>query len=175
LIEKIIEQENQIDFFVSAIGYYNPNTYNTFAEYKRNMLINLDIPTEISLVVLEHMKSNESGTIVFISSEAAIGGSRTLGYSASKAGLEGVRKFMALETAKSKVRVFSVAPGITDTKMAAQANWERQNSTIMRTYEQRMGQPEEIAELVLFLLTKAPDYMKGQCISIDNGLASRYR
>ena len=176
LIKKLLNEEKQIDCFISSIGYYNPNAQNTLEEYTKNIEINLNIPTEFSIALLEHMSGNANGgKIVLITSEAAIGGSRTLGYSASKAGIEGVRRYLALETSKSNIHVYSIAPGIIHTSMATQASKERQASTIMRTYEQRMGLPDEVAELVLYLATSAPSYMKGQCISIDGGLASRYR
>jgi len=176
LIEKIILEEKKIDYFVCSIGYYNPNAKNTLEEYEINIKINLDIPIKISLMILNHMKNKvRKGTIILITSEAAIGGSRSLGYSVSKSALEGFRRFLALETSKTSINIYSVAPGIIDTSMSSKLSKKRKSSTITKTYEKRMGKPIEVSKLVLFLIFQAPSYMKGQCILIDGGLASRYK
>jgi 3-oxoacyl-[acyl-carrier protein] reductase len=88
-------------------------------------------------------------------------------YSAAKAGVIGATKALALELAKHKITVNSVAPGLIETDMTKDLNIEEIKKYIpMR----RVGQPEEVAALVAFLLSNEAAYITKQVISINGGL-----
>ncbi len=110
------------------------------------------------------------GRIIAISSISGIIGNRgQVNYSASKAGLIGAVKSLAVELAKRKITVNCVAPGLIDTEMA-----DIEEFTLKKALEmipmQRMGQPQEIAGIVAFLMSDDASYITRQVISVNGGM-----
>ena len=88
-------------------------------------------------------------------------------YSASKAGLIGATRSLALELASRKITVNSVAPGLIETEMLEGLPRDEITRLIPM---QRLGQPEEVASLVAFLFSDQASYITGQAISVNGGL-----
>lgn len=108
------------------------------------------------------------GRIINISSISGIAGNRgQVNYAAAKAGLIGATKALALELAKRRITVNAIAPGLIDTEMITGVSAE----IVKRVPMQRLGQPEEVAQLVVFLASDAANYITGQVIGINGGLA----
>lgn len=108
------------------------------------------------------------GRIVNISSVSGVMGNRgQVNYSAAKAGLIGATKALAKELAKRRITVNAVAPGLIETDMVAGLPPEAVKQIPMR----RLGQPEEVADLVAFLASDQAAYITGQVIGINGGLA----
>ena len=108
------------------------------------------------------------GRIVVISSVSGIAGNRgQVNYSASKAGLIGAAKALAIELGKRQITVNCVAPGLIDTGMVSEEIYEHAKPLIPL---QRMGKPEEVASLVSYLMSDSAAYITRQVISVNGGM-----
>lgn len=108
------------------------------------------------------------GRIITISSVAGIGGNRgQVNYSASKAGIIGATKALALELASRKITANCIAPGLIETEMIKDAPLEQLLPSIPMG---RAGKPEEVAALAVFLLSEEAGYITRQVISVNGGL-----
>ncbi len=133
--------------------------------------INFFGPVFFTQRLLKNMIRNKGGSIVNISSAAAIDGDPAqFGYIASKAAMIGAAKKWANELGSYGIRVNAVAPGVTNTDMASEMKEELLVETVANTAMHRIGQPEEIAKTVVYLLSDYSSYMTGQTIRVDGGL-----
>jgi 3alpha(or 20beta)-hydroxysteroid dehydrogenase len=123
--------------------------------------------------VVPAMRAAGGGSIVNISSTAGIQGIRNHGaYGASKFGLRGMSKSAALDLGKDRIRVNSVHPGIIDTPMIAKYGGKRGDGNAPLVPLTRVGVPEEVADLVLYLASDASAYVTGAELVIDGGLST---
>ena len=119
------------------------------------------------------------GAIVNISSIAGLSGGRgTAAYTASKWGIRGLTKTAAIELAPHGIRVNSVHPGVIETEMLA-AKRDRKPGEVLAEWDRRLlikrlGTPEDVAELVVFLATDEAGYMTGSELVIDGGMLAVY-
>ncbi|MBV8159397.1 MAG: SDR family oxidoreductase [Acidimicrobiia bacterium] len=116
----------------------------------------------------------EGGSIVFISSVAGItAGSQIPAYDASKAGIIGLCRHVALEGARKGVRANVVAPGLIDTPLGRLATGGRPSRAKTPVPLGRQGTAEEVAAPVVFLLSDEAGYITGQVLAVDGGLTTR--
>ncbi len=122
---------------------------------------------------ISQMLKQDGGAIVNTASiMGLIGGTNDCGYGASKHGVAGLTKTAAIEYARQGIRVNAVCPGTIDTPMArriAVDNAEAEKSLIERHPIGRVGQPEEIAETVVWLCSDAASFVTGHMMSVDGG------
>ena len=138
-------------------------------QWDRPVHTNLDGFYNVLRPLVPSMAEERRGRIVVLSSVAGVTGNRgQVSYSASKAGLIGAARSLALELARRDVTVNCVAPGFTATDMIAGFPPEKIAELVPL---RRAAQPEEIAALVAFLCSDAAGYITGQCLSIDGGLS----
>lgn len=120
-------------------------------------------------LVMPMVSSRKPGRIVTMSSVSGVIGNRgQVNYSASKAGVIGATKALALELAKRGITVNCVAPGLIETDMVSEDIVENALKVIPA---QRMGKPEEVAATVSFLLSDGAAYITRQVISVNGGMA----
>ncbi|HET9656501.1 MAG TPA: 3-oxoacyl-[acyl-carrier-protein] reductase [Kineosporiaceae bacterium] len=113
-----------------------------------------------------------SGAIVNMSSVAGVyGHAGQANYAAAKAGIIGLSKSLAKELARSNVRVNVVAPGFIETDMTAGIPEKARARALEQVLLRRFGAPEAVAELTAFLLSDRADYITGQTLHVDGGLA----
>ena len=118
------------------------------------------------------MMRRKSGSIINISSSAAIEGNEgRTGYASAKAAMITSTKVLAKELAPYNIRVNAVAPGLTQTEMMESSTPEvALKETLNRICMKRVGQPEEIANSVLFLASDLSSYMTNQVLRVDGGM-----
>ena len=116
------------------------------------------------------MREQNSGRIVNISSRAWLGNNRgQTNYTASKAGIVGLTRVLALELGKYNVNVNAVAPGLIDTPLTQNLPERVLQDLINAQPTKKIGKPEDIANVVAFLLSDESDFITGQIIHVDGG------
>lgn len=119
-------------------------------------------------LVMPMVSARRPGRIITISSVSGVMGNRgQVNYSASKAGIIGATKALAIELAKRNITVNCVAPGLIETDMVSQ---ELADAAIKSVPAQRMGKPEEVAAAVSFLMSEGASYITRQVISVNGGM-----
>ena len=141
-------------------------------EWKQTLLVNLTGPFLCTQAVLPLMKDRRFGRIVNISSSAGRSVS-TLGgahYTASKSGLLGLTRAVAKEVASFGITVNAVCPGLIDTEMALKTTTQEELQGFLHSFPiDRIGTPEEIGDLVVFLCSEKASYITGASVDINGG------
>ena len=119
-------------------------------------------------IIMPMISAKVKGRIITISSISALSGNRgQVNYSASKAGIIGATKSLALELAKREITANCIAPGIIETDMIKDVPIDEVKKLIPM---KRVGKPEEIASLINYLMSENASYITGQVISVNGGL-----
>ncbi|TDB68236.1 SDR family NAD(P)-dependent oxidoreductase [Arundinibacter roseus] len=175
LVEKTVEMYGGVDILVNnaaANPHYGPTLEFPESAFEKIMQINVKAPWELTKLVHESMKSRGGGSIINISSIAALTPDPGLGmYSVSKASLNMLTKVLAKELGADGIRVNAICPGLIKTKFS-QALWEDQKTLDRFTKRlpiARMGTVEEIAGMALYLASSASGYCTGTVFTADGG------
>ncbi|WP_369876950.1 SDR family NAD(P)-dependent oxidoreductase [Alkalicoccobacillus gibsonii] len=179
-VDETVKAFGTIDMFYNNAGISGPGkrfVENTIEEIDLVLGINLHGALYGLKYVLEVMLKNGGGSIVNTSSTAGLVGQETVGsYSATKHGIVGITKTIAVEYAREGIQVNAISPGTTETPMVAEyrkANSEQVESVLAAIPQRRLGKPEEVAELVCFLLNGEAKYINGAVIPIDGGFTAQ--
>jgi NAD(P)-dependent dehydrogenase (short-subunit alcohol dehydrogenase family) len=178
-VDVTVEKYGKIDYFFNNAGISGSGKYfleTTPEDIEQIVGINLLGALYGVRYVAEVMLKNGGGSIVNTASSAGvIGQDSVVTYSATKHGIVGLTKSMVAEYAKNGLRVNAIAPGPTETPMVKafyEANPEMKANATSGIPQKRLGTPEEVAELVTFLLTSKAQYINGEVISIDGGFTN---
>ena len=132
---------------------------------------NLTSVFNMSKLFIKSMIKNRSGSIINISSVAGLmGNAGQVNYSASKAGLGGFTRALAKEVAARNITVNCIAPGFIETDMTDHFQDKDLENILNQIPANKMGNPQHIADLALFLASPKGNYITGQTISVDGGL-----
>lgn len=163
----------EIDILVNNAGLLPPakQIYKAdLDEWQTVMDINLRAPWYLSKLVHPHMKSRGGGAIVNVSSTSGLHHDIGLGvYGISKAGVVMLTEVCAKEWARDGIRVNAIAPGIVKTQLAGSIIEYMQARNMKPNPMNMLGEPEDIAKLVRFLVSDDSRYMTGSIIRIDGG------
>ena len=171
-LESIIEKQGAYYGVVSNAGITRDGAFPALTEEDWDQVIHTNLDGFFNVVqplIMPMVRARQGGRIVGMASVSGVMGNRgQANYSASKAGLIGAVKSLALELAKRKITANCVAPGLIETDMVDE---EIVNEAMKFIPAQRMGKPEEIAGLVGYLFSDNAGYITRQAISVNGGMA----
>jgi 3-oxoacyl-[acyl-carrier protein] reductase len=173
MVKKTIEVFGKIDILVNNAGVVGSTVpIQELKEEDWDRIISVDLKGTFLCckAVVPHMINRRSGKIVNISSIAGKEGNANMtAYSAAKAGIIGFTKALSEEVARYGIRVNCVCPALIETELVERMDKQQAEYLKSKIPLGRLGKPEEVAELVKFLVSDASDFIAGQAYNIDGG------
>jgi NAD(P)-dependent dehydrogenase (short-subunit alcohol dehydrogenase family) len=174
LVSKTISELGSIEILVNNAGIFPRVPLLSMEENDWDQVIDVNLKGAFfcaQAALKDMIKSKLSGKIVNLSSQAIRGyAPNSVHYTASKMGVVGLTRAIALDVAKYGIRVNCVAPGLTDTAQPRYGNTEEELFELVKTVPfGRLIQPEEVADLVLFLCSDAAKMVTGQTYHVNGG------
>ena len=163
-----------IDFLILNAGLNKDNIFLRMSSDDWNSVINVNLNSSFHLLkhFVKKMVKRRFGRVVFISSVVAYTGNPgQVNYTASKSAISGLVKSLALELSTRNITVNSVAPGFIRSNMTDRLNDEQKNAILDRIPMKKLGDPNDIAKAVGFLCSENADYITGQTLHVNGGLA----
>ena len=177
-IEEFIEKASNelggsLDCIVNNAGITQDNLAirMSLEEWKKVIDINLTATFLLSKFSIKKMLKNKSGKIINITS--VVGHTGNLGqanYSASKAGIIAMSKSLAIEYAKKKININCVSPGFIKTSMTDKIDEKFKEIIVSKIPSARLGEPDDIANAVVFLASNQSDYVNGETLHVNGGM-----
>lgn len=174
MVEQIIKSYGHVDILVNNAGVTRDNLIMRMSEEDYDKVLDINLKGAFNTIrhLSRYFLKQRSGKIINISSVSGVlGNAGQANYSASKAGLIGLTKSVARELATRGVCVNAVAPGFIDTEMTQALSEKAREAGVAAVPMGRMGTVEDIAEVVAFLAGNNSDYITGQVICVDGGMA----
>lgn len=173
-ILKIKKARNSIDVLINNIGVAGSIrlfSMTKIEEMKSTFSVNFFSQIHLTQLISRFMMQQKHGCIVNVSSCAGLDGDTgMLDYVSSKSAWFGATKRLAIELSEYGIRVNTVAPSLTNTDMGNQMSEKLRQETINRCIMKRMGKPEEIANVIVFLASDMSSFVNGQIIRVDGGM-----
>ncbi len=171
LFDSIEKKYGSIDVLINNAGIIRDNMIWNMeaADFDAVININLKGTWLMCREAAKKMKQQNSGRIINISSRAWLGNAGQTNYSASKAGVIGLTRALALELGKYNIAVNAVAPGLIDTPLTQKLSKDILEKLIMAQPTKTMGKPEDVANMVSFLASEKTSFITGQTIYVDGG------
>jgi len=173
LVSETISRFGRVDILVNNAGITRDSMIGKMTEeqWDQIMQVNLKGPFNLSQACFDSMKQNKFGRIVNISSVAALGNIGQTNYSASKAGIIGFTRSLALEGAKYGITCNAIGPGLIDSRLTQSIPEEIKSAFVEKIPLKRIGQPQDIANAIWFLCSEYSSYVTGQTLFVDGGLS----
>ena len=173
-INTIRSAKQPVDILVNNAGVIFTALFQMTSVAKMKEVFEINYFSQILLTqsITKIMARQKAGSIINISSSSAIEGNEgRTAYASSKAAIIASTKVMAKELAMYNIRVNAIAPGLTETDMMqGSTSKEALEYTLQRICMRRIGKPEEIANVALFLSSELSTYMTGQVLRVDGGM-----
>jgi NAD(P)-dependent dehydrogenase (short-subunit alcohol dehydrogenase family) len=171
LFKTLVDSHGGIDVLVNNAGIIRDHMIwkMSIKEFDDVIRVNLRGTWLMCREAAKIMRVQESGSIVNIASRAWLGNMGQTNYSASKAGVIGLTRSLALELGRFHVRVNAVAPGLIDTPLTQALAEEVRIKLINAQPTKEMGSPEDVADAVAFLASSRSNFMTGQVLYVDGG------
>jgi acetoacetyl-CoA reductase len=173
VVAEVLDRHGRVDYLINNAGITVDKTVRKMSvdDWHNVLNVNLFGAFAMTKAVLEHMIERGSGRIVNISS--VIGETGNVGqanYAASKAGLVGLTKSLALEMSQRGITVNCVAPGFIETEMVGAIPAPVLQKIVDKIPQRRLGAPHEVARVVGFLLEDESSYITGAVYTVNGGL-----
>lgn len=172
-VRDTIEQFGSVDILINNAGVARDGVIALFSDADTDTVIDLNLKATIHLTrtVVRNMLVNGGGRIVNISSIVGLTGYRGLAvYGATKAALDGFTRALARELGSRSITVNSIAPGYLRTEMSHGLDEGQLQQIVRRTPAGRLGEPEDVARAIQFVVDVRNDWITGQTLVIDGGL-----
>lgn len=179
IIERVVREFGKLDILVNNAGIIRRNNALEFTEKDWDDVLNINLKTVFFFCQAagrQFVKQNSPGKIINIASMLAFqGGIRVPSYTASKSGVMGITRLLANEWAKYNINVNAIAPGYmaTNNTAALRADKVRSTEILGRIPAGRWGVPDDLKGVVVFLASRASDYVNGYTIAVDGGWLAR--
>lgn len=174
VLKSILDERKQIDILVNNAGITKDQLLMKMTEEEWDTVLDVNAKSCFLTcrAVIRAMLKARKGKIINISSVVGlVGNPGQINYAASKAAVVGLTKALAKEVAARNIQVNCIAPGYIDTPMTQVLTEEQRKATLLGIPMGRMGEPNEIAMAAVFLASQWSNYITGQVISIDGGMA----
>jgi len=174
MVKKVLEKFQRIDILINCAGILRFSPIGDLSEkdWQDILDVNLTGTFFCSQAVIKPMKKQKSGKIVNMSSTAAkVGGVRAAAsYSVSKAGVSNLTICLARELAPYNIRVNAIAPAMVNTPMTNQPGYGKEaRDNFVKNIPLGLGQPEDIANAILFLVSNQSRYITGEILDVNGG------
>lgn len=173
LVEDVLADFGTVDILINNAGVTKDNLLMRMSEedYDKVIEINLKSVFNMTKAVQKTMLKNRKGSIINMSSVVGVkGNAGQANYAASKAGMIGFTKSIALELGSRNIRCNAIAPGFIETEMTAKLNEDVVKGWRESIPLKRGGSPEDVANVCVFLASDMSAYVTGQVINVDGGM-----
>jgi 3-oxoacyl-[acyl-carrier protein] reductase len=177
-VSRAVTEFGRLDILVACAGILRDNLVFKMSDDDWDAVIDTHMKGSFlaARAAQRHMVQQRYGKIVFISSTSALGNRGQANYSAAKAGLQGLTRTLSIELGQFGINVNAVAPGFIETRMT-RATAERQGldfeqmkaEAAARTPVRRVGQPQDVANVIAFLVSDESSFVSGQVIYVAGG------
>ncbi len=170
-VDEVVATFGRVDVLINNAGITRDKIFHKMTDDDWYAVVNVNLNGVYNLCkyVVPLMREQESGSIVNLSSTSLMGNPGQANYAATKAALQGFTRTMAKELARKNVRMNCIAPGYIDTDMMRAVGEEILGRMIKGLPAQRLGDPEEIASIAVFLSTDDSSWVSGQTIFASGG------
>ena len=167
------EFEGNLDCIINNAGITNDNLAirMNLDEWKKVIDVNLTSTFLMSKFAIKKMLKNKKGKIINITS--VVGHTGNLGqsnYTASKAGIIAMSKSLAIEYAKKNININCISPGFIKTHMTDNIDEKYKETIISKIPSARLGEPDDVANAVIFLASNQSDYINGETLHVNGGM-----
>jgi 3-oxoacyl-[acyl-carrier protein] reductase len=172
MIERVVEEFGSVDILVCNAGINRDGVIWKMSEEQWDQVIDTNLKGYFNYIraVAPYFREQKHGRIINITSINGMRGKfGQSNYAASKAGIIGLTKTVARELGSSQVTVNAVAPGMIMTEMAKQLEQKWLDIATAETALNKLGRPEDVADLVVFLASDLAGHITGQVIAVDGG------
>ena len=173
LVEDVLSEFGTIDILVNNAGITRDNLMLRMSkdDWDTIIKVNLDSVFNLTKAVIKPMMKAKSGSIINMTSVVGVkGNAGQANYAASKAGVIGFSKSVALELGSRNIRCNAVAPGFIETEMTAALDEKTVQGWRDGIPLKRGGQPEDVANACVFLASNMSSYITGQVLNVDGGM-----
>ncbi|MFT4583825.1 MAG: 3-oxoacyl-[acyl-carrier protein] reductase [Gammaproteobacteria bacterium] len=170
-LERVLGSYGRLDIMVNNAGITRPSRTAEVSEELWDAVIGVNLSGVFwgCQAAFSYMRDAGYGRILSTSSTSSLGSYANASYASTKAGVVAMTRSLAMEYGKYGVTVNAVGPGMVVTPMTDQASEEIKQRWIRKTVVGRLGEPEDVARLFLFLASPGSSYITGQMIFVDGG------